>query len=82
MDITIPDSVAILSYGLRLAVAWAEALAEVLRAVSAVVAPVIGVVSVVAVASTEAVPAVAGNSHQISDSPFFPMECFVPLQIP
>jgi hypothetical protein len=57
-------------------------LAEVLRAVSAVVAPAIGVVLVVAVASTEAVPAVAGNSHQISDSPFFPMECFVPLQIP
>jgi hypothetical protein len=52
------------------------------RAVSAAEAPAIGAVLVVVEASMEAVLAGAGNSHQISDSPFFPMECFVPLQIP
>jgi hypothetical protein len=58
--------------------------------VSAAVDPVIGAVSAVVEASMAAAPVAVGNFHQFptpisvqkTQSTFFPIDCFVPLQIP
>jgi hypothetical protein len=49
---------------------------------SAEAALAIGAVLAAAAASMVVVLAEAGKSLQNTNSPFFPMDCFVPLQIP
>jgi polyribonucleotide nucleotidyltransferase len=50
--------------------------------VLAVAAQAIGAVLAAVADSTAVALAEAGKSSQITKSPFFPMDCFVPLQIP
>jgi hypothetical protein len=81
-DTTTADWGLILSFGERWAVALAAVGAVDLRVDLGVVVPAIGVDLVAAVDSMEAVLVGAGKSFQNLSRPFFPFDCFVPLQIP
>lgn len=81
-DITTVVWVAILSYGPHLEAVLAGVSVAVPRVVLAVAAQAIGAVLAAVADSTAVALAEAGKSSQITKSPFFPMDCFVPLQIP